>query len=277
MLWVPRKGLLRSQSNIDSGANSYGATVTTGASTSTKGSPAQVIASTNFDAYWIRVLAFNVASTGLLSRCCLDICVGASGQERVLIPDLIAGMAGAYGTTGQPGPKVWDFPLYIPAGTRLSAQAACDRTSAAIIVGIYIYGGDGAPAFRVGTKVTTYGIGTVPGAAAFTPGTAAWGAWAQVAATTSEDHFAMSPGWQHGTSAANNRVVGISMGIGPAASEKQAGETYLYTTDQLEAIGGPCNSMPHFQDIPAGTRLAIRGASHLTPDVGFNGAIHCVS
>lgn len=276
MLWVPHKGTLRSQSNFAPGSNSFGTAVTTGAAASTKGAVAELISSTNFDAYWVLVNVFNVGLNATLSRAAVDILVGAATEE-VLIPNLLAGHAGTWGGANN-GPKQWCFPLYIPAGTRITAQAAGDRTSVACNVQIFLFGGDGAPAFRVGTKVVTYGMGTVPGGTAFTPGTSGtWGAWAEVAASTSEDHFAVCPSWQLNTTTLSNRVLGLSIGIGAAAAERQMGEAYSFTSDANEFMGGPYNPMPIFQDIPAGSRLSIRGANNSTNDTGHNGVVHCVS
>jgi hypothetical protein len=277
MLWVPHKGTLRTQSNFTPGSNSFGTTVTTGASTATKGTPAELITTTNFDVFYMRINAWNVASSAVSSRCCLDILVGAS-TERVLIPNLCAGEAGIWGTANS-GPKSWEFPLYVPAGTRIAAQAASDRTATGIAVQIFLYGGDGSPPFRVGSKVTTYGIGTVPAATAFTPGlNGTWGSWAQVTASTTEDHFATVPSWHISNTVIGGRVLGFSAGIGAAAAERQIGEPFSFVTDTTESMGGPFDPMPIFQDIPAGSALSIRGANNgASNDTGNQGALHCVS
>jgi hypothetical protein len=273
MLWVPHKGVLRVEHNVGAvGTGTPGTAVTTGASASTKGAVAELIAATAFDAYWIRVVATNYAVTATASEGALDIMVGAS-TERVIIPDLLFGMAG-----GAPiGGRYWDFPLYIPAGTRLSAKAAGARVSSTLRVAVWLYGGHGYPPFRVGTTVTTYGMGTVPNGTAITPGaTGAEGTYTQITASTSRDHFAFVPSFQ--TSAdttVNDRGYAVDIGIG-SATEETIGE-WLYQINVNEIQNGPLNPMPAFVDVPSGTRLALRASNSGANDGAYNAVIHAVS
>lgn len=258
------------------GTGNPGTSVTTGASASTKGTPAQLIASTAFDAYWVRVVAHNYSlAAGAASQGALDILIGSS-TETVLIANLLMGYAG--GSASNRGPKVWDFPLYIPAGSRLAAQAAGNRTSTAMRVVINLYGGYGYPPFRVGTKVTTYGMGTVPDGTPITPGASgAVGAFAQITASTTEDHFALVPSFQvTNSTAVNFNVFTVEIGSG-AATEEVISPPYWFATDSNEAMDGPYNSMPVFQDIPAGTRLSMRASGSGTLNPSYNGVIHALS
>ena len=176
------------------------------------------------------------------------------------------------------GPKRWDFPLYIPAGSRIAAQAAGLRLSTAMRVWLYLYGGDGSPPFRVGSKVVTYGITTVPHGTALTPGeSGAEGAYAEIVASTTEDHFAFLPSFQEGVDTTNTvRAYAVDIGIG-AVTEEEIAQSYWFHGDSGENMAGPINSMPTFQDIPSGTRLAMRASNSGTNDAAYNGAIHAVS
>lgn len=278
MLWVPQKGVLRREHNLGSvGGSPLGTAVTTGASASTKGTPAQLIASTSFEAYWVRVMATTYGNTtATASEGSMDILIGAATED-ILIPDLLMGYCGG-DTATQCGPKVWDFPLYVPAGSRLSAQAAGARVSTAVRVQIFLYGGHGYPPFRVGSKVTTYGIGTVPNGVTITPGASgAEGTFTQITASTSQEHFAFVPSFQVSTdTTTNNRVIAVDLGIG-AATEEEIADQWIYRTDVNEAMEGPWNAMPCFQDVPSGTRLAMRASNNNTNDGPYNGAIHAVT
>jgi hypothetical protein len=259
------------------GAASPGTSVTTGAAAGTKGTAVQLIASTSFDAYWVTVLAHSYSNSATASQGCLDILTGAATEE-VLIPNLLMGYCGWFAPASTTcGPKRWDFPLYIPAGTRLAAQAAGARVSTAMRVAIFLYGGDGYPAFRIGSKVVTYGV-TVPNGTTVTPGaTGAEGAWTQITASTTEDHFALVPSWQvSGATVVNLRTLAVDIGLG-AATEEEIAQSYWFSTDALEAMNGPHNSMPCFQDIPSGTRLTIRASNSGANDATYNAAIHGVS
>jgi len=259
------------------GTANPGTSVTTGATSGTKGTAVTLIASTAFETYWVRVIAHSYSFSATASQGCLDILRGTATED-ILIPDLLMGYCGwVAGSSTTLGPKVWDFPLYIPAGTRLAAQAAGARVSTAMRVAIYLYGGDGLPPFRVGSKVTTYGV-TVPNGTTVTPGaTGAEGAFTQITASTTEDHFALVPSWQvSGATAVNLRALAVDIGVG-AATEEEIAQSYWFSTDALEAMSGPHNSMPCFQDIPSGTRLTVRASNSGANDATYNCALHGVS
>jgi hypothetical protein len=277
MLWVPQKGSLLVQHNVGTvGDATPGTTVTTGAASGTKGTAVQLIASTSFDAYWVSIYAFAYGTTAVDSQGCLDILTGAATEE-VLIPNLLMGFCGLFSSTA-PGPKQWHFPLYIPAGTRLAAQAAGMRLSTNLTVAIYLYGGNGIPPFRVGSKVTTYGV-TVPNGTTVVPGASgAEGAWAQITASTSEDHFAFVPSFQCGTDTTLNPLAFfVDIGVG-AATESEIGQSYIFRSGSDERMDGPFHAMPTFQDVPSGTRMVMRASNGGANDLGnYNAALHAVS
>jgi hypothetical protein len=277
MLWSPQKGVRRLEHNTGAvGTATPGTSVTTGGTSSTKGTAVQLIASTAFDAYWVKVVASSYGLAATASEGALDILIGAATEE-VLIPNLLMGGCGSIAAAGN-GPKCWDFPLYIPAGSRLAAQAAGARVSTAMRVAIYLYGGDGYPAFRVGSKVTTYGMGTVPNGTTITPGASgAEGSWTQITSSTSEDHFAFVPSFQcNADTTMNLRQFMVDIGTG-AATEEMIAEGYWFATDNGELMGGPYNSMPCMTDVPSGTRLVMRVSNSGANDSGYNGVIHAVS
>lgn len=278
MLWVPQKGKLLVEHNTGTvGSLTAGTSVTTGAASSTKGTAVQLIASTAFEAYWLTVIAYAYGNTATDSQGCLDILTGAATEE-VLIPNLLMGFCGTQALGPGRGHKRWDFPLYIPAGSRLAAQAAGMRLSTAMRVMVFLYGGDGIPHYQVGTKVTTYGV-TVPVGTTVVPGASgAEGAWTQISASSSENHFAIVPSFQPGTDTTLNTLAyAYDIGIG-AATEEEIAQSYWYAVNADEAMFGAINSMPTFQDIPSGTRLSVRVSNSGVNDLGnYNGALHCVS
>jgi hypothetical protein len=275
MLWVPKKGKLRVEHNVGTvGTSTLGTSVTTGGTEATKGTPAEMIASTAFDAYWVRILASRYGTATVTSAGSMDILIGASTEE-VLIADLLMGFCG-----GAPvGGKTWDFPLYIPAGSRLAVQAAGERTATAFQCAVWLYGGDGYPPWRPGGKVTTYGMGTVPNGTTLTPGAtgAEDDAYVEITASTTSDHFAFVPSFQSSAdTTTQDRGYAVDIGIG-SATEQLIGE-YYFQSSVNEFYAGPLNSMPIFQDVPSGTRLAMRASSSAgTLDANYNGVIHAVS
>lgn len=282
MLWVPQKGNVLVQHNAGTvGDVTPGTTVTTGGTASTKGSYASLL-TTNFDVYWITIYAFAYGTTATDSQGVMDIATGAATQE-VIIPDMMMGYCGLFSSTA-PGPMRRDFPLYIPSGTEIWARGAGQRVSTNFTVVIYCYGGDGIPPFRVGRKVTTYGMGTVPFGTTIVPGAAtAEGSWTSITTSTSEDHFAFVPSFQPGTDTTLNPLTYyIDLGTcasGDAASTAQEfAQSYMFTTGSDERMHGVFPSMPAFYDIPSGRQLTMRASCSGALDLGsYNAVIHAVS
>jgi len=101
--------------------SSVGTTLTASAAGNTKGSYAQLIASTARDYSGLIVLAYGQSATEYL----MDIAIGASGSEQVIMPNVmlgIASMAGFY------------IPLAVPSGTRVAARCQCAAAAADTIV-----------------------------------------------------------------------------------------------------------------------------------------------
>lgn len=274
-LFTPHPGRVRTQHNLGTAASdTFGVSVTTSGTATVKGTPVELIAATSFDAYWVTVWARNMFLSGTDSQCALDILTGAATED-IWIPNLLAGACGGAANAGTWG-KTWNFPLYLPAGTRVAAQAAGNRLTQAFQVGVILSGGHGMPHHRVGRKVTTYGMGTVPSGTAITYGDTTVGAYAQMTASTSEDHFAFLPSIQLGSDTnVNGHAYFTQLGVG-AATEDMVG-TWIYTTESNEQCNGPINPTPIFLDVPSGTRLSLRGAAAVAIPDTMNGVIHAVS
>lgn len=286
MLWVPSKGLspLVYQSADVAGAN-YGITVTTGASASTKGTPAQFTAGLDYDVHWVTVVASGYAANATNSKCCLDLLVGAATEE-VAVANMLAGHAGG-GTGGvnDAAPKTWDFPLFIPANTRIALQAAGDRTSTAIYVNLFLHSFP-VPPCRVAGSVTTYGVSSVPAGTAVTAGVSgAEGSWVEITSSTTRDHFAIVPSLQGPTDTTfqTSRMLVAEFAIGAAGAEEPlAGGNHQFTFrigDGDESIEGPQGSpWPLFSPIPSGSRLSCRISNSGVADAAApEVAIHALS
>lgn len=275
-LHVPQKFGLLYESSFTAGDATFGTSVTTGATSSSKGSVTQLIASTGFDAFFVVVTCSEIHAANTASATCVDI---YADDTEIIIPDLLAGGAGTASGL-QAAFKTWWFPLYVKSGTKISAAAASDRTSTAMRVLVELYGGTSFPPCRVAQKVTTYGIGTLPSGTTITPGTGgAEGSWTQITSSTSADHWGVVPSLQMATGDAawHNRTMNADIGIGAASSEEQIGEGYWWHVSAGENFNGALNPMPLIQDIPSGTRLAMR-VSNNGPDIGdLEGALHCLS
>lgn len=279
MLWAPIKGMTRYQSNIAAaGSSTLGTSCTTGAAEATKGTIVEAISSTNFDSYLMHITIGDYTAEGSAGRGCLDIMIGGSGSEVALIENLLMGYCGGSADDAQvKGPKQWMFPVFVPAGSRLSIRAAGEAASTTVRCAITLMGGQGSPQFHVGTKVTTYGVATVANGTTITEGqSGVEGAWAQITSSTSRDHFCVVPSFQFNTQTTNEAYSYVDLGIGAASSEVQIGAPYVYSSGFYALMDGPFNPMPTFCNIPAGTRLAMR-ASNSGLRRAAQGAIHGVT
>ena len=120
---------------------SRGVAIDPGGTAGTKGSWAQMIASTPHDikAMFGIIGHNNDVARAAAARMHIDIGVGSSGNEYVLYPDFTLAWAP---TSDTPDPCVWPcFPCDIPAGTRIAARAECsDNTAGDRTVDLALYG-----------------------------------------------------------------------------------------------------------------------------------------
>jgi hypothetical protein len=274
MLGIGRDGDTTVITNLTAlGTATPGTAVTTGGTSATKGTAVELIsaASNNQDSYGIYIIAAAHALAATGSDGALDILIGGA-TDTVLIPNLLMGYCSDQ--TGN-GVKKWFFPLHIPGGVRIAAQAAGLRTTSAVNVGVKLYGGT-TPSWRYGSKVTTYGMGTVPTGTSLTLGASgAQGAYTQVTATTSEDHICLIPSFQlsnQTTMAGRDWHIGIGLG---AATEELYHE-WDYDGSANETVAGPWDTTPVYRSIPSGTRLTVRGSNSGVTQTA-NVVIHAVS
>jgi len=277
-LWKPHAGDRLVESNISAaGSATPGTAVTTGGAAGTKGTAVELIAATAFDCYRVHVMASGYGANAAASEGCLDILIGTATEE-VLIADLLMGYCGTLAGQDR-GPKVWTFPLHIPAGQRIAARAAGARTSTAVNVVVVLEGGDGLATEWWGTKVTTYGVSAAPNGTDITAGASgAQGSWTEITSGTSEAGRCIIPSLQAngGTTSIAAREVHVGIGLG-SATEELIGVPWIFTTDNVETMAGPHLWVPVIKDIPASTRLTMRVSNSGTIAHAFEGALHVVS
>ncbi len=280
MLTGVRFPTLRQQTNVAAtGSTTPRTSFATGAaSTSKTATPVQVIASTDFDVHAVRIAFSGVANSTSDSQFAADLMVGASTAEEVIWGDIIMGGSGGYGgVTGVNGPSQSMMPLYIPAGERLSVRAASNRTAVTMYCQIWLYGGTHSPRWPVGSRVTTYGIGTLPAGTTITPGASgAQGSWTQITASSTYDHTCWMPGFQGGLDT-TKQLRGYTVGVGFGAATEQEIATWSYWQNDLETAQGMFPCWWAEQHVPSGTRLGMRASSSGTLDGGsYNGVIYAI-
>lgn len=121
--------------------DSGGTAVDPGGSANTKGSYAQIDASTS-RAIRSLIVAFGCANNSALTAAegLVDVAVGAAASEQIILPDLWI----RYSDQENLAPCVYGpFQVNIPAGTRISVRAQCSITDATDrIFDVVLYGAD---------------------------------------------------------------------------------------------------------------------------------------
>lgn len=280
---VPRRAWRQSSNYQASGMGSTpGTSVPTHATVnSTKGAATQLIASLAHDVCELEIYISNYGLATTSSKGMVDILIGSS-LTTVLIADLLSGAAGGSAVLGEGG-KSWRFPIWIPAGTRLGAQAAGERTGVSLRVGVRCY--EAPPSGgMVATKVVTYrGGSAVPDAVAVTASNGGEGSWTQIVASTSEDHWGCLVGFQPptDTSLTPNKQYLLDVGIGAATEELLGGyeQGYLFRYGTGELCEGPLTGNgPILAPIPSGSRLTARLATNGAADAAApQVALYCLS
>lgn len=245
---------------------SQGTIVNPSASANTKGSWVQLIASTAADAVWMMVQWSFYQDVG--SSAALDIGVGGSGSEQVLVSNLISSNSAINGF--DQNQQVYSFPCQIPAGTRIAARtqvSAASDTGGNNLVNVTLYDGAftqmegcaGVDALGFSTG-TTLGTQVDPGGTANTKG-----AYSQIIASTARDYMGLLLGFdtQNDSTSAFAQFL-VDVAIGGSGSEKiiMPNLQLLRTTKSSTSVA--CEYiLPPSQPfipiaIPAGTRIAAR-------------------
>jgi hypothetical protein len=229
-------------------------TVTASTTTHTKGAWAQMIAATTFEASWLQV---HLGQTGVAvaasnSQTLLDVGVGASGSEQVVVPNIAIGGSLPFAS--------WLFPLVVPSGSRIALRIQSAVASKNVTAGVMVMGG--GMGLESGSRATTYGaatatsIGTV--LAAPTVVNTAEGAWTVISASTTNPMRWLVVGISApntATASIGNALVDVGVGASLAES--------TVISDIAVAITGNEDVNHHRPltfpvSIPAGSRLVAR-------------------
>ena len=226
-----------------------GTTVTASGSANTKGSWTQLIAASASDCVMLGIMLCAGAT-----QVAVDIGVGGSGNEVVVIPNLMTTMGVVVSS------DTTLVPLAIPAGTRIAARCASPTGSATVAVALMLF--DGGFAQMEGLA----GADAIGFVGASTQGTAialtnnAKGSYVQMIAATARDYLGFLVGIdsQNGNAGAGH-VVNLDIAVGGSGSEVIVipNHSISWWNGLLWGELTPFYSVA----VPAGTRMAVRGAS----------------
>jgi hypothetical protein len=262
-LSVSAHNSIRSQRNWSGRLAATSGTVLTAAGSShTLGTKVELIASTSFDTHLVRVRVHNSFISNTQTDQLVNIYVGASTAEVLLIPNLLAGWANSLGGGGTPI-RIYEFPLFIPAGTRLSADNQALIASDTVAVMIECFGG-GQPRGWVGRGVECIGAVTASSqGTSVTSGGASDGTFTDIGTTAKEWRF-VQPMLQGNLTdtAIQNASIAADIGVGGALLHELA--EFIFTTEATENTRNADTG--RYTRIPSGTALQLRAQSHTTAE-----------
>lgn len=247
-------------------ATTVGTNITSGA-INTESAWTELIASTARDTWGILV-AFNRGGTNANIRSVLcDIGIGAAGSEIALISNLI-GNSGVNSNVGFHNARF--FPLFIPAGTRLSARVQTNAAAHVLDVIVRLIGApDGAPYMPCAGVET---LGTITGSlfAAVTPGASgAFGSWTTIGTTVHEWKGFTALFQTANNATQTNQSVHAEIGYSSVALV-----THYASFNTGEVIGNHAEQLPCMQPIPAGTIMQVRIRSSIASPQAIPCAIY---
>lgn len=252
-------------------SNTYGActstsnttTISSATTANTKGSYTQLIASTNSDATWMTVILDGAEAAGSGLNISVDIAVGASGSEKIIVDNLYYSLVNSI-TTYE---ATYSFPCAIPKGTAISAR--CQDTLSKQIINAEIILFD-SPYFMIEGCGGADSIGFNAGNTTGTPITAN-NTWIQLTSSTTRDYNALMVTYGLLAYAATGVNLGNSqfnIGVGSAGNEK----ILIPNIPYLASIVQPTYTYStYYTYIPKGTRLcaSVNAAANATtgPDI----------
>lgn len=235
------------QTFVGSGA----AVVTCDVTAHTKGAYTQIIASTSADIDTI-ILRCNSSQSSVDTASLVDVAVGASGSESIIIADLAVGGHASYGIT---------IPISIPSGSRLSVRAQSVVTGGKTVTAA-ISGYSTGTYDRLNTTVDVLGTST---ATSIGVPFVSNGTYVEVVSSTSAPYYGIIVVPSVTTTGVGATSPIFALGIGASGSEVDV-MSHVLDTGASETIGNagiPTLGL-YGKFVPQGSRLAVKASVSAT-------------
>jgi hypothetical protein len=255
-----RRNYAGAATDIGSTTGSSEGTVLTSGSANAKGSYSQLVASTSLATMFAQINWKVSADMGTLSGKvqAIDLAVGASGHEQVVLSNLVIHDGAATPSQGM----TVGIPLSIPAGSRVAARSQSSSASDLCAINVILFGG--SLEFPTFEQIDTYGFntGTTLGTSVDPGGTAnTKGSYTQITSSTNRDHFGLIIGVDDLNTSPGVADILLDIAVGASGSEKILISNYLLTSSGVTDCFSPQNSGVIPVQVPSGTRLSARAAS----------------
>lgn len=240
------------------------------------GTPVQLLSALAEEVWWVEVCISSNFGAGAAARDTLvDIMADPAGGSSysVIIPYLLGGNAGNLLFGG-----IWyAFPLYIPAGATVAAQASVNNATVGTArVWITCYGKPSRPEnCRRGSYVRSFGQVTASSrGTSITPGAsgAEGSSWVQLGSNTADPELWW---WQTGIGVNDStmaaRVLFLDVGAGDGSNKELIIENEYVITDGTERINKPLRSPSrYYHSIPSGVGIYGRASNSGTNDAAYS-------
>jgi hypothetical protein len=246
--------------------STFGVNVTSGTGNS-DGTAVTLLSALTHDVELIEIFTGEFSTSGDDSATLMDILYDPAGGSswQTLISDLIVGYSTSQASLTRLDVVGFAFPLWIPAGASIGAQArSASSSSQTGGVMVFAKGGNKNPAsWWAGQGVESIGINAASSQGTLiTPDSSgAFSSWTDLGAPTVTTYRggAIQFGVQGVGNATNTRAFYVQFGIG----SNQIGVDFRISVGSTES-GTSLKPGLMFHDIPAGAQLQARGTAHTT-------------
>jgi hypothetical protein len=227
----------------------------------------------NFDSYGIMININSNAATNSIRRAAVKII--ADGVD--IITELIAGGASQFYIGGG---FFYFFPIFLPAGTVVTAAARGNNSTPFFVGATYFQKPLNPSQIRMGTYTeqlgVTVGTGTV-GGIGITPGTTNEGAWTLIGQTTKRLWW-WQVGMQLNDSSTSNSSVFVDVAVGDTNVVGDPKDTIienlLIGVTTSEAFNSPQLTAGVEYYVPAGKYIFARAQNSVANDAGYDVGVY---
>lgn len=234
------------------------------------GTYTQILAATAYETCLVMLHIHDGAVSAASRNMLINIGVDEAGGTAYVakIPHLLSSAASPYMTTG--AGIFYVFPLYIPSGATVAAQATVNNATVGTVkVGIRLYGRPSRPeSVCCGSYITSFGdvLASSTGTTV-TPGTTSEGAYVQLGSNTTRDHW----WWQLGPLVSNDTNFASAsfhqdLAYGDATNKHLIFEDVVTGLHSGEAAISPPWVLNAFLAVPSGVSIYGRAQANALED-----------
>lgn len=244
----------------NTGGAGWGTSVPAAGSANTKSGWVELIASTNYNAFGFSLIIGGDSASATVVKNLFDIGIGAASSEQPLISNILHNSGGLFTSGGY----TQFYPIYIPAGSRISARHQSNVASQAGRIQIFLHGIGDIPPWKAFSGAEGVGVDTsTSGGLSHTPGnTGAESTWTNIGSTLARRYGAFMPMIGTGSSTTMTSLAyHIEFGINSTALTE-----YYFCGNNTENISFVSPPGPFYGNFETGAQMMVRAECSGTAD-----------